>query len=97
MRFVAEMVTRGKPARKVPLVVTQDMGTSEKFKCSKCEEEFESLSINDFEQGKCPKCETVNEPIEKDIDFPRATGQFDSPEPAINAVSPDAGKVLGKN
>ncbi|NBB94157.1 MAG: DUF4339 domain-containing protein [Planctomycetes bacterium] len=54
-----------------PEVVGPRLGPSVRYHCSECGERYESLRAPRWEQGRCPRCGTVNRQAVKSVIFPR--------------------------
>ena len=86
VRFFA--LTSQTPSSNSIVAITKSDGVSNKYKCKKCGEHFESLHFEGSQEGLCPSCNTNNEaPIHKDISFFRPfTSDYCKPDNEDNPI-----------
>lgn len=80
LRYLAYPESR-EPGGDLPAIVRPDRGPSNRYACSACGEQYESVPADGWTSGACPQCGQENEPVVEDVAFPR---QFASDGPPMD-------------
>ena len=98
LRYFSQLGDVGVVPEGRPEIATDSAGSSTRYKCSSCGEEYESIGVRGWTKGKCPRCAVENPPAVEDVPFPREYGSAGSPpeHPAQIAASAESWEMDGE-
>ncbi len=98
LRYFSESVDVEAASEGRPEIATNSTGPSTRYKCSGCGEEYESISVRDWNQEKCPRCDVENPPAIEDVPFPRQYGPAGASgePPAQTAAGAESWEMSGE-
>lgn len=82
LRYIAYLAADPYDQETQPILCDDSFGPSDQYRCTECEEFYESITIAPQTPHQCPSCKTENQPAAPNVKFPRNYADENDTQPA---------------